>query len=97
MRPSLYALFFIVIIVSALSVILIAQYKKNSHTGLYKEGVHHENEGDYQSALQNYEDALMEIRRLKVDNKFGDKIEERIKILRTIIDYEKNFQVGRPA
>jgi hypothetical protein len=95
MQHPLYIVIFIVLLAVAITVLLIAQYKKNSHTELYKEGVHNENEGNYKLALQNFEDALAEIRKLKVDNKFGDKIEERIKILHTIIDYEKSFQNSR--
>ncbi|HLK27244.1 MAG TPA: hypothetical protein VKT28_01585 [Puia sp.] len=97
MSASLYVVLFIFFAALILAVILIAQYKKNSHTVLYKEGVHHENEGNYKLALQNFEDALMEIRKLKVDHKFGNKIEERIKMLRTLVDYEKSFQAGRPV
>ena len=92
-----YFFLFIFFIALSLIIILIANYKKNSHTQLYKEGVHNENEGDYKLALQNFEDALIEIRKLKDDNKFGHRIEERIKMLRTLIDYEKNFEVNRPV
>ncbi len=96
MFSTLSIILFISFVVVIVSVILIAQYKKISHTELYKEGVRHENEGDYKLALQSFEDALSEIRKLKVDSKFGNKISERIKILHTIIEYEKNFQTGRP-
>ncbi len=95
MSPLLYLLLFIALVIIVVVVILVALYKKNSHTELYKEGVRNENDGQYTFALQNYEDALSEIRKLKVDNKFGDKISERIKMLRTLIDYES--QTGRPV
>ncbi len=95
MSPLLYLLLFIALVIIVIVVVLIARYKKNSHTELYKEGVRNENDGQYSLALQNYEDALSEIRKLKVDNKFGDKISERIKMLRTLIDYES--QTGRPV
>jgi len=72
-------------------------FKKNHPAELYSEGVRNENEGRYNLALHNYEDALSEIRKLKVDNKFGEKIAERMKILRSTIDYEKNFQTSREA
>jgi hypothetical protein len=75
--------------------LLIGHYKKTSHTELYKEGVRNENDGHYTIALQNYEDALSEVRKLKMDNKFGKKIAERIKILQTTVDYEKNFLNSR--
>jgi hypothetical protein len=92
MSSSFYLTIFISIVVFGLAFVLIAQYKNNSHTELYKEGVRNENEGRYSTALQNYEDALLEIRKLKMDNKFSEKIAQRIKILQTTIEYEKNFQ-----
>jgi hypothetical protein len=96
MSHLLYFLFFVLAAI-AISIIFIIQHKRNGHTELYKEGVHNENEGDYALALQNYSDALTEIRRRNVDHKFGLKIEERIKILRTLIDYEKGFQTSHPV
>ena len=95
MPYSLYLFSFIVLIILGLIIFLIAQYKKTSHTELYKEGVRNENDGHYTIALQNYEDALSEVRKLKMDNKFGKKIAERIKILQTTVDYEKNFLNSR--
>ena len=70
-------------------------YKQNAHTELYSEGVRNENEGNYALALHNYEDALSEIRKLRLSKKFGQKIVERIKVLRTIIKYEQIFQTDR--
>jgi len=95
MSPLIYLLLIVALVIIIIVVLLFARYKKNSHTELYKEGVRNENDGQYTLALQNYEDALSEIRKLKVDNKFGDKILERIKMLRTLIDYEN--QTGRPV
>jgi hypothetical protein len=95
MSSSQYLMLFISLIVVGLAVILFILHKKNSHTELYSEGVRNENNGSYKLALRNYEDALNEIRKLNINNKFGEKIAGRIKILRTTIDYEKNFQEGR--
>lgn len=92
MSPLLYLLLFIIPLLSGILIILYVVYKKNSHTELYSEGLRNENNGCYTSALHNYEDALSEIRKLKLNNKFGVKIAQRIKILRTTIDYERNFQ-----
>jgi hypothetical protein len=91
MPYSFYLFSFIAIIILSFIIFLIAHYKKTSHTELYKQGVRNENDGHYTIALQNYEDALSEVRKLKMDNKFGKKIAERIKILQTTVDYEKNF------
>jgi hypothetical protein len=89
MSPLLYLFLFIIPLLSGISIILYILYKKNSHTELYSEGLRN---GCYTTALHNYEDALSEIRKLKLNNKFGVKIAQRIKILRTTIDYERNFQ-----
>ncbi len=91
MFSSVYLALFIIMVIIGSIIFFIAHYKKNSHTELYKEGVRNENDGRYTSALQNYEDALIEIRKLKLDNKFSEKIAQRIKVLQTTIDYEKNF------
>ena len=92
MSPLLYLLLFIIPLLISIFIILYILYKKNSHTELYSEGLRNENNGRYTSALHNYEDALSEIRKLKLNDKFGVKIAQRIKILRTTIDYERNFQ-----
>jgi hypothetical protein len=92
MSYSVFLFVMITLIILSLILILFANYKKNSHTELYKEGVRNENDGRYTIALQNYQDALSEVKKIRLDNKFGKKIAQRIKILKTIIDYEKNFQ-----
>src|ERR1700737_2005733 len=95
MSMPLYLLLFISPVILGAIVVLFVFHKKNSHTELFSEGVRNENEGHYNLALHNYEDALSEIRKLNIHNKFGKKIAQRIKILRTTIEYEKNFQDGR--
>jgi len=89
----LLILSFLIILVSV--VVFIAFYKRNGHTELYSQGVRNENDGNYSLALRNYEDALKEVRKLNLGKKFGAKIAQRIKLLRTTIDYENNFHVGR--
>jgi len=54
--------------------------------------VRNQNEERYAVALQNYQDAFSEVKKLRVHNKFQRKIAQRINILQTIINYEKNFQ-----
>jgi hypothetical protein len=92
MPSSIYILLLILLISVIVAIVLVARYKKTSHTELYREGVRNENDGRYKLALQNYEDALIEIKKLKLDNKFGVKIALRIKILRTFLEYETSFQ-----
>jgi outer membrane protein assembly factor BamD (BamD/ComL family) len=88
-------LFILIILISI--VVFIAFYKRNGHTELYSQGVRNENDGNYTLALRNYEDALKEAHKLKLGKKFGAKITQRIKLLRTTIDYEKNFHISRGA
>ncbi len=91
----MYLLLLILPVFGGILIFLFILYKKNSHTELYSEGVRNENDGLYNQALHNYEDALSEIRKLNTHDKFGEKIAQRIKILRTTMDYEKNFQHSR--
>jgi len=94
MSSSLYLIFFVLPVILGVLIVLFIMHKKSSHTELYSEGVRNENEGRYSQALRNYEGALEEIRKLKINRKFGKKIALRIKILRTTINYERNFQDG---
>ena len=96
MYPSIYMLLIITSIILGVIIVFIARYKKNNYTELYREGVRNENDGHYLLALQNFEKALNENRKLKLDNKFGIKISQRIKVLRYFTLYENSFQIGRP-
>lgn len=91
MPSSFYLPLLVILVIPGLLILITILQKKNSRTKLYIEGVRNENEGHYNLALHNYEDALSEIRRLNVKNHLRRKIDERVKILRTIIEYEKNF------
>jgi intein/homing endonuclease len=97
MSSSIYLLLFITAVILSFVIVFITRYKKNVHTILYSEGVCNENDGRYDLALHKYEDALNEIRKQKINDELGEKITERIKILRATIDYEKNFQTGNGA
>ena len=92
MTSFLYVTIFVILIVTILSVFFYLLHKQNSHTELYSEGLRDENNGNYETALHKYEDALNEIRKLKLEDKFGHKIAARIRVLRTTIEYENNFQ-----
>lgn len=73
---------------------LILKYRKMTSTEWYSEGLRNENNGSYRLALNNYENALSEIRKLRRNSKFGRRIADRIRILRTTIEYENNFQTS---
>jgi hypothetical protein len=94
MSPLLYLALFILPVLSGLLAIVYLFHKRNSHTELYSTALRHENNGSYELALHDYEGALNEVRKLRLNDKFGQKIAARIKILRTTIDYENNFQIN---
>jgi outer membrane protein assembly factor BamD (BamD/ComL family) len=92
MLPSFYLLLFIALIIICVVILIIYRFKKKIHSELFSQGLYNENEGHYNLALKNYEDALSELRKLKVNNELDKKITQKIKILQTTIEYEKNFQ-----
>jgi len=78
-----------------IAIVAIISYKKRNPVQLYSEGLRNENNGFYKLAVQNYECALIENRKLNISKKFDEKIVQRIKILQSTIDFERNFQDGR--
>jgi hypothetical protein len=93
MSSSFYFFLFVALIILGLFIIFIIQHRKKSRAGLYCEGIRNENDGRYNLAIHNYEEALDEIRSPRMKRSLIKKITGRIKILRTMIEYEKNFQV----
>jgi hypothetical protein len=94
MTPLLYLALFLLPVLLGLFIIVYLFHKRNNHTELYSQALRQENNGSYQLALHDYEAALNEVRKLGLNDKFGQKIAERIKILRTTIEYENNFQTS---
>lgn len=87
-----YLVIFIIVTVLISAVVIFILYKRNNHPKLYNEGLKRENEGHYNLALDSYEEALHEINKRKVNSSLGRRISQKIKILQTTINYEKNFQ-----
>jgi hypothetical protein len=94
MPAYLYLLLPIALVAICLILVFYTSHKKNIHTELYMEGIRNENNGLYKRALNNYEEALTEIRKNKIPNKLGKKINDKIKMLHTIIEYEAQFERG---
>ena len=97
MPSTIFFLFYILFIVLFIGAILFYRHRRSSYSQLYGEGIRNENKGHYNLAIQNYEEALKEIKGPRINNKLGSKISQRLKILRATIDYEKNFQTGIKA
>jgi hypothetical protein len=91
--PYLFFFFLIIILmILVIAVIFITPYSKNSLTELYREGVRDENNGCYIQALQKFEEVLVENKKFRLDYKFSATISNRIKVLRSLILFENNFQ-----
>ena len=71
MLYSLYLLLFIIPIIIRLSIVIATLCKKNSYRELYNEGCCNENDCHCNLGLRNYEDALREIGKLNINNKFA--------------------------
>lgn len=93
MSYSFYLFLFIGSVILGLIIIFVVLRTQNGRTGLYCEGIRNENDGRYNLAIHNYEDALNETRKPWMKKNLIKKITGRIKILRTTIEYEKNFRV----
>jgi hypothetical protein len=87
-----YLVMLVLVSVSIAAGIFFILYKRNHHPKLYREGLRRENEGQYSLALDSYERALNEINRRNVSHRFRDRIAQKIKILRTTVNYENNFR-----
>ncbi len=79
---------------------LLYNKKKNVSLELYASALRNENDGLYDAAVSEYEQALFEQERLRFkDARLIAGIHEKLKVLHTIISYNNNFQAAliKPA
>ncbi|HEX6172201.1 MAG TPA: hypothetical protein VFZ33_21105 [Chitinophagaceae bacterium] len=69
--------------------------KKDLPVELFVEGLKYENDGQFDEAIINYENALSEVGKNRFHHDLKNKIIQKIKVLRTIIEYKKNIQFIR--
>ena len=62
---------------------------KNNPSRLFSAALRNENNGDFEEALVKYETALIEAKKHRSDKNLKNKILEKIKVLHTVIWYEK--------
>lgn len=93
-------------IIVSVSVLLIALFflrvlfysKKNISEKSFSIALQSENNGEYEDALLNYEIALAQVKKMKHHKDLKSKILEKIKVLHTVIQYQKNlFNVNKNA
>ncbi|HLF46985.1 MAG TPA: hypothetical protein VI548_11205 [Chitinophagaceae bacterium] len=88
--PFMMIVLLIIFIIS--SIIL----RKNSLAiELFVEGLKNENSGNLELAIRKYKDALDEVKKNKADSSLEIKIMEKIKLLHTIMEYDKGLHFTR--
>lgn len=65
--------------------------KRNPSVKFFSAAQKFENDGDFEEALINYESALTEIKKEKLSKNLRIRIVEKIKVLHTVINYQKNL------
>ena len=69
--------------------------KKDLPVELFVEGLRYENDGHFDEAIINYENALSEVKKNKVHRDLENRIIQKLKVLHTISEYKKNIQFTR--
>ena len=65
--------------------------KKNLPVELFVEGLKYENDGDFDEAMINYENALNEVKKNRFHHYLKNIIIQKLKVLEAIIKYKKSF------
>ena len=69
--------------------------KKDLPVELFVEGLRYENDGHFDEAIINYQNALSEVKKNRFHRDLKHKIIQKLKVLHTIIEYKKNIQFIR--
>jgi len=69
--------------------------KKNAPVRLFNEALKNENSGHFEEAVITYETALKEINKIRFHGTLKNKIIDKIKVLRTILEYNNNVRFTR--
>jgi len=93
--------YYILFVISLAIILVLVRYylftKNNIPVQLFAKGLENENSGYYQAAVVSYESALQEVKKKKYHNsQLEDKIVGKLKVLKTMIEYENSFQ-ERPS
>lgn len=66
--------------------------RKNIPVQLFNEALKNENSGYFEEAVITYETALNEIKKIRFHGTLKNKIIDKIKVLRTILEYNNNHR-----
>ncbi|NTS42682.1 hypothetical protein HRG84_17415 [Flavisolibacter sp. BT320] len=86
--------YFIYAAIAISGVLFLLRYfigkKASLSTQLFLQGLHAENNGDYEAAAVTYESALVEIKKGRFNSSLQKKILEKLKVLQLVIDYQND-------
>jgi len=89
--------YFIVFLMLLLFLLLIRFYirrKMDFSVELFSVALKNENSGDFEEAIVNYENALLEVKKSRFfNNSLEARIIEKLKVLHTAIDYKRSFHL----
>ena len=80
------------IVSTALLIWLMLRHKKSSSVKLFHAALQDENSGEFASAILQYETALNEAEKNGFDEQLRSRIIEKLKVLHTITEYEKDMR-----
>ncbi len=89
----LYILPLIFLFVVLLGYRLFTTKRKNAPVSLFAMARKCENDGYFEEAVFGYEKALLEVKRRNSDKRLELSINKKLKVLHTIIDYNRRFTV----
>jgi hypothetical protein len=87
-----YYYIFLLMLLSVMVTMIRAGYlrRKNVPVELFIEALRNENKGQFEKAVVVYENALAEFKKIRFHGDLKNKIVEKIKLLHTVIEYQKN-------
>jgi hypothetical protein len=90
MHAGIYTGALVALLILFFLAMFLFRRKKYTYTSLYAEGIKNENNGFYKAALVNYNNALAEVEKYKFHEKMKTQLTEKIKILKSAIEYESH-------
>lgn len=90
-----YSILLITLLLAIIIVRCFPLRKKNIASRLFAEALRKENIGNFEAAAIAYENALNEVRKIRFHNSLKNKTIEKLKLMHTIIQYEKDIHFVR--
>ena len=91
--------YYLLLMITVLIVVYFIRYvllrSKSSPVQLFNDGLRDENSGHFTAAVINYENALTQVDRVRFHSYLKIRIHEKLKVLYTIIEYEKSMHLTK--